>query len=252
MYKTTAELKNEVKDALRGRWSSAIKLSLVPIVFQIIAIWFLYLVLGTIVYFVQKYLGGSSMDTYISANNNSSGNGPGSYILNFLLTFLTLGVSFTFLDVLRQGKKADMSFKQAFRLFNGVDFVPIFLINILMYIFQTLWSMLFIIPGIVKTYAYSQSNFIYKDLSEHKDVRTLGATSFITESRQLMNGHKGRLFWLDITFIGWYLLVPLTGGLAAFYVTPYVSATKAAFYNDLSKGKYLAPEEESSDEWTNF
>ena len=48
-----------------------------------------------------------------------------------------------------------------------------------------------------------------------------------------MDGHKGRLFWLDLTFIGWYFLVALTLGIAYLWVAPYISATKAAFYEDL-------------------
>lgn len=57
----------------------------------------------------------------------------------------------------------------------------------------------------------------------------------ITASRHLMIGHKGRLFWLDLTFIGWYLLTALTAGIAYLWVAPYISATKAAFYEDLQR-----------------
>ncbi|WP_143592733.1 DUF975 family protein [Vagococcus martis] len=176
-----------------------------------------------------------------------------SPIMSFVMTFLTIGISFTFLDVIRKGREAELSFRQSFRLFNGNDFVPVLLINILTYIFRYLWSLLFIIPGIVKIYSYSQANFIYKDLAATRDTRSMGATSFITESRDLMNGHKERLFWLDVSFLGWYLLGLLTLGIGFLWINPYVNATKAAFYDDLSKGKFLEAVVEEDDEiWTNF
>ena len=81
----------------------------------------------------------------------------------------------------------------------------------------------------------------------------MGATSFITESRELMSGHKGRLFWLDISFIGWYIVGMITLGIGFLWINPYINATKAAFYDDLSKGKFLeTPIEEDDEVWTSF
>ncbi len=195
----------------------------------------------------------SSVDgTSSAATGNSGGASP---ILSFIMTLITVGISFTFLDVIRNGKEKEMKFKDAFSIFNGNDFVPVFLINLLTYLFTFFWSLLFFIPGVIKYYSYSQSNFIYKDLSTHKDVRTMGATSFISESRSLMKGHKARLFFLDLSFIGWYLLGGLTFGIALLWVYPYVTATKAAFYNDLAKDRFLEQEPETNfdaEEWTNF
>ncbi len=55
----------------------------------------------------------------------------------------------------------------------------------------------------------------------------------ITASRRLMKGQKGRLFWLDLSFIGWHILAILTIGIGYLWLNPYISATKAAFYEDL-------------------
>ena len=193
---------------------------------------------------------GSSPASAVAAASSSSIFGP---ILSLVLSFLVIGISFTFLDVIRKREEQPITFKDAFRVFNANDFVPIFLINILEYIFKFLWGLLLVIPGIIKAYSYSQSYFIYKDLSTHQDVRGMGATSFISESRDLMRGHKARLFWLDVSFIGWYLLGFLTLGIGLLWVNPYVSATKAAFYNDLAKDRFMLPQEvEEEDEWTNF
>lgn len=287
MYKSSGELKKEAKDSLRGRWKEAVLLNLIPSIVQIISIFLLTIMLVAFGLFVGYVLNdqtnfskmmnpgyemmsddedwgesymweeeydsdstGASAAAAIASATSAPITGP---IISFVMTFLTIGISFTFLDVIRRGKSQEMSFRQSFRLFNGNDFVPVLLINILTYIFQYLWMLLFVIPGIVKSYSYSQANFIYKDLSATRDTRSMGATSFITESRELMNGHKGRLFWLDISFIGWYILGMLTLGIGFLWINPYINATKAAFYDDLSKGKFLEDVvEEDGEIWTSF
>ncbi|MGP2478250.1 DUF975 family protein, partial [Listeria monocytogenes] len=64
-----------------------------------------------------------------------------------------------------------------------------------------------IVPGIIKTYSYSQTFFIFRDNPK------ISALDAITESRQMMNGHKGRLFGLSLTFFLWYL-IPLAVAIA--------------------------------------
>ncbi|WP_326716651.1 DUF975 family protein [Vagococcus jeotgali] len=245
MYKSSKQLKAEAKDALRGRWKDAVILNIVPTILKVITIFVASIAIMGAVFIISNLSSFSSSDVEsisasMSAQNSSVSSSLWTPIWNFFVTFLTIGISFTFLDVLRKGKEQSMSFKEAFRLFNGRDFGPIFLINLLSYIFQYLWTLLFIIPGIVKYYAYSQANFIYKDLSESEDTSSMGATNFITESRELMNGHKKRLFWLDISFLGWYIVGILTLGIGLLWIDPYINTTKAAFYKDLAKDKYLA------------
>ena len=96
---------------------------------------------------------------------------------------------------------------------------------------MALWSLLFIIPGIVKGYAYSMTPFI---MAENPDM---SANDAITASRQLMDGHKGELFMLDLTFIGWDLLAALTFNLGHLALNPYRNAAHAAFYKDLTAPK---------------
>lgn len=278
MYKSSKELKQQARESLRGRWKEAVLLNLIPSIIRIISIFFTMLLVIGITIFIglmatdnfdatdsdygsakeeiiwEEEYDDDSVGANVAAAVTSATAAPvAGPIMSFVMTFLTIGISFTFLDVIRKGREAELSFRQSFRLFNGNDFVPVLLINILTYIFQYLWLLLFIVPGIIKSYSYSQANFIYKDLSATRDTRSMGATSFITESRDLMNGHKERLFWLDVSFIGWYLVGLLTLGLGFLWINPYVNATKAAFYDDLSKGKFLEAVVEEDDEiWTNF
>ena len=101
------------------------------------------------------------------------------------------------------------------------------LAGVLVYLFTFLWSLLFVIPGLVKSYSYSMTFYILKDHPE------MSATDAITESRKMMNGNKWRLFCLDFSFIGWFLLIPLTCGILSIMVGPYISAAHAAFYESL-------------------
>ncbi len=95
-----------------------------------------------------------------------------------------------------------------------------FVMNLLLRIFTALWSMLFIIPGIIKSYSYSMSVFIMLENPQ------LSASEVITESRRLMNGNKWRLFCLNFSFIGWTLLIylPLIFSLTVFLVVSGVMA----------------------------
>lgn len=98
-------------------------------------------------------------------------------------------------------------------------------------LYTILWSMLFIIPGIVKSYAYSMTTFILLDNPE------MGVNEAITESRRMMDGYKWKLFLLDLSFIGWRILslfVPF-GLLNILYLNPYVLTTRAAFYEELKR-----------------
>jgi uncharacterized membrane protein len=91
-------------------------------------------------------------------------------------------------------------------------------------LFICLWSLLLIIPGIIKAYSYSMTYFI---LAENKGMSVLEA---ITLSRKMMDGHKMDLFLLFLSFIGWLLLVVITFGIAGIWVYPYLYATFTNFY----------------------
>ena len=91
-------------------------------------------------------------------------------------------------------------------------------------LFILLWYLLLIIPGIIKTYAYSMTFYI---LAENKGMPVLEA---ITLSRKMMDGHKMDLFLLFLSFIGWFILVLITFGIAGIWVYPYLNATLTNFY----------------------
>ena len=98
---------------------------------------------------------------------------------------------------------------------------------LLMQLFIGLWTLLFIVPGIIKSYAYAITPYLLIDNPE------LGPNEVRLKSIEMMRGHKGKLFGLDLSFIGWILLGILSLGIGFIWITPYIKTTRAAFYYDL-------------------
>ena len=162
---------------------------------------------------------------------------------------------------LMDNKEAEFKdlFSQFHRLGDG------FCMNFLVGLYTVLWTLLFIIPGIIKTFSYAMTPYI---LAENPGMT---ATDAITESRRIMDGNKWRLFCLGFSFIGWVLLcaapaqigigihtgialrtqniltllwiiplsIPLSAG--ALFLNPYQEAAWAAFYRDIS-GTAVVPD----------
>ncbi len=101
------------------------------------------------------------------------------------------------------------------------------LLGLLMNLFIALWSFLFVIPGIVKYYSYSMSYFIKNDHPEYNWQQC------IDESRRIMDGNKGKLFLLELSFIGWIIVGALCFGIGTLWVTPYMNAARAVFYEEI-------------------
>ena len=90
-----------------------------------------------------------------------------------------------------------------------------------------LWSLLFLIPGIIMSFSYAMTPYI---LEEHPEV---GAWAASTRSKEIMTDHRFDLFWLYLSFIGWAVLCIATFGIGLFWLTPYMSASEIGFYEDL-------------------
>lgn len=113
-------------------------------------------------------------------------------------------------------------------VFNGFNyFLKAFGLYFMMGLFAVLWTLLFIIPGIVKSLSYSMAPYI---MAENPDI---GIFDAIKQSRTMMHGHKWEYFVLGLSFILWHLLGVVTIGIAYIYVYPYICATNANFYNSI-------------------
>lgn len=132
-----------------------------------------------------------------------------------------------FLLKTQDGKQPE--FRDLFSQFDrfGTGFTQKFLRSL----YVTLWSLLFLIPGIVKALSYAMTPFI---LAEHPELTVSQA---ITLSETMMDGHKMDLFLLNLSFIGWTILSILTANLGFLVLNPYQNAARAAFYRQLQVEK---------------
>lgn len=115
--------------------------------------------------------------------------------------------------------------KDAF--YGFTDYVSVMKTFLLVSLYTFLWSLLFIVPGIIKSYSYSQAMLI---VAENPGI---GAREAIRRSEMMMEGHKMEAFVLSLSFIGWILLSPLTLCILEIWLIPYMNAAFINFYNSI-------------------
>lgn len=150
-----------------------------------------------------------------------------SFASGFGLGFILEGpFAFSFINM---SKKIDKGQNvDANDLFSGFNkFGDGLLAFLLVSIFEFLWSLLFIIPGIIKSFSYAMTFYI---LSE-KDLTT---TEAITESRKIMDGHKWELFCLLLSYLGWHILAIFTFGILEFWIVPKQNMAVYTFYKNIT------------------
>jgi len=136
--------------------------------------------------------------------------------------------------LLNRHDRTDASFSDLFSQFNrfGQGFAQKFLRGL----YSFLWGLLLIVPGIVKSYAYAMTPYI---MAENPNMT---ASEALSASQEMMKGHKGELFWLDLTFIGWDFLanfslsinnVTIRFAVGNLALNPYKNAARTAFYRNL-------------------
>ena len=106
-------------------------------------------------------------------------------------------------------------------------FGDVFLAYLINSILIALWSLLFIIPGIIQAYAYSMTFYIMRDNPKMKPDEAR------RESERLMDGNKWALFCLHLSFFGWILLSMFTLGILMLWIMPYMQCATAEFYDAL-------------------
>ncbi len=198
----TAELKGRAKEQLRGKWAIAVGTVLVAnIILEV-----------DVGYKVASKLGIEGL----------------SYSLDLIALLLggviSVGLCRFLLDMAT--KRREPRFNTLFSSFN--IYLKTLGLNILITLAVLAGTLLFIVPGIIVSLMFSQAFYI---LSEDPSK---SITQCINESVNLMSGHKWELFYLNLTFIGWWLLSLVTLGIAALWVAPYQKLTEANFYLDLN------------------
>lgn len=194
----TAQLKSRAKEQIRGKWGVAIGTVL-----------FANIILEVdFAYRVTSELGAEGL----------------SYSINLIALLLggviSVGLCRFLLNMATGSEEARFD-----NLFSGFNiYLKTLGLNILITLAVVAGTLLFIIPGIIVSLMFSQAFYI---LSEDPSK---SITQCISESVNLMTGHKWELFYLELTFIGWWLLAVITLGIAALWVSPYQKLTEANFY----------------------
>ena len=215
--KTNQEYKNAALAALKGNWAPFV-------VAMIIMMAFMYVVMGPYLFVYQVSLG---MHQIVISPAFALA-AVGVYILGMplLVMPLTLGFDYTSNRLLVEGDNRAVGnlFRDSFRNW-GRKVWGMFLMNF----FVSLWSLLLIIPGFIKYYAYALTPYILIDYPE------LSANQAINLSQKMMKGHKFDMFILHLSFIGWIFLSIFTFGIGLLWLLPYMMTAQAAFYQDVKK-----------------
>jgi uncharacterized membrane protein len=194
---TSAEIRALGRESLRGNWLMAILVSLVSSIIMFIASW----IDQTALFFIASLL--------IS--------GP-----------MTYGLASYFLQLFRRQQPKFSVLFTGFQFFGAT-----ILLNLLLFIFILLWSLLLFIPGIIAALRYSMSWYI---LYDNPGIKPIDA---IRKSKEIMYGYKWKLVKLYLSFIGWFILSVITLGIGFLWYTPYVIASMSAFYEQV-KDKTLS------------
>lgn len=162
------------------------------------------------------------------------------FIVGILATLpLTMGLYAMYLNMYKDNEWSVGDIFSSFR--NGMDYyLNSFLLLFVNSIFIFLWSLLFVIPGIIKTFSYSMSPYILID----NPVMTAGEAR--RKSIEIMKGNKWKLFCLQFSFIGWILLSILTFGILFLWVIPAMEMSKIAFYKEISGNTVFEAHEEKA------
>ena len=163
--------------------------------------------------------------TVTNRDDPSTTVGYSSSIITLLLIPFTIAASGYYLNHIRG---FNPEWKSLYK--EGIDNYGSYLVTgVLVNALTVLWSLLFVVPGIIKAIAYSQAKYVI-----HDNPRLKGKEA-IEISKRMTNGFKGDLFSMYLSFIGWYILVGLTCGILSIYVTPYVETTAAMYYENLKR-----------------
>ncbi|MEE6659261.1 DUF975 family protein [Limosilactobacillus pontis] len=236
--KTRNQLKAEARELLAGNWLTAIKLNIVPVVCQVITWLIITGMVAGLTYYFTRVSPVVPRDFSNDAGSNNGTNSGQSFIGDLITTYFLLSVDFALIDWVRTKVPTQTPFKDAFQTISGKYILPVFVLYVIQRVLVFLWSLLLVIPGIIKAFAYSQTFYIYKDVKEQGGDTDRSYFDYVTMSRQLMDGNKWELFVLRLSFLGWDILGVLTAGIGFIWITPYKQMTYMNYYVSLVGDRY--------------
>ncbi|PGY17772.1 DUF975 family protein [Bacillus cereus] len=240
----TRNLKKAALNSLDGKWGVGIGVSalnyFVPTLSASAIATFMYLIVGL-------FIGVIGLDVIFVYSISGQPQVDPTALVLLILSYIFLGLicfliyssiqgifnygysAFT----LHLGKNEDAKVDDVFLGFKKSNLFRSIKLGLLQAIFLFLWSLLFVVPGIIKYFSYSMSYYI---LVENPDYT---ASEALRESKRIMKGQKLKLFVLWLSFIGWFLLAAFIGmftfNLSFIFISPYYNTTVSHFYLNLIK-----------------
>ena len=236
--KNAADFRSAARDALAGKWKNAVLVGLVASILGAVdgAGWDVNIGFDTGNLKASLELGGQPVFTTGGAIDSDIGAFLAGNVIYFMIAAIVTGIAlFVLGSIIGIGyrkynlnlvDKQEAGFGNLFAYFSY--WKNAFKTKLLKTIYEILWTMLFIIPGIIASYSYAMTDYI---LAENPE---LTAKEAIEKSKDMMEGNRWRLFCLEISFIGWEILSLLTLGIGSLWLTPYMEAAVAAFYREVS------------------
>lgn len=213
-------LKRNAKDSLRNFFGSALLVLIIQMGVQ--------LVVSSI--FSSEYFS-ISMDAMINSSYVGDGFAYGfsiRYVLMLLLTvFITYPISVGVIGFFIDSRKKQTAVSTIFSIFKDKSCMNVAITMLLKEIYIALWSLLFVIPGLVKNYEYY---FIPYILAEHPDMSRREAFQL---SREMTSGYKWDIFVFELSFLFWHIGALFTFGLLYIYLAPYQHAAFTELYECL-------------------
>jgi len=157
-------------------------------------------------------------------------------VLTLVISFFTMTLQVGFYSyLLKMVRNEEKSREDLFKYVGAV--LPLATIAILVIIFSFLWSLLFIIPGIIAALGYSMVYLIYVDKPDKLPME------YLSQSKEMMNGYKWDYFVFSLSFLGWILFSVVTLGIGLIWTIPYMSIAEIIYYEELRKKKEIETEE---------
>lgn len=205
MTKTRAEIKYNAKESLKGKYWYSVGVTV------------LFLVLSGIQSGIVALLTNNNLVSFASIVN--------LILVIFFQIPMAVGLNRYFI---RLGKGENAQVGDIFHIFKN-GYINTILVEIKQAVFIMLWSLLFVVPGIIKMYQYFMIEYM---LAENPMINHKRAFEI---TKAVMTGNKWKTFVLGISFIGWILLAFATAGIGMIFLAPYVSETFAKYYLELKE-----------------
>ncbi len=208
MNRSRIDYKNQAKQLMQGKYTNVI-----------------------VIFIIISLIGGV-FTAPTAANSMGAGVDAGGSFLSNILNLVTLVLSAAFAYGTAKmfiGVTRDENPDLQNILLSG--FKENFVRNLICYFLTTLytflWALLFIIPGIIKAYAYSMNFYLLNKEPE------LDAQAAITKSKEYTKGYKADLFVLHLSYIGWYILSIFTFGILLLWVVPKVQTATMLYFDEI-------------------